>query len=85
MLTVRCPNKRHRPINGKRESIICNRVIGQIDDLEPKSIVFYCGSCRTFFNLTIKDKKPTLTLVNKKNLNFKNRLGFEVRGYQTEL
>jgi len=78
MLTVRCPNTRDKFFGIS----VCNQFLGQIDNLNDKTVIFSCNACRKFFKLIIKDKRPVLTLIDKKDMNFKQRLGYEVGGYQ---
>jgi hypothetical protein len=85
-LKVSCPNRRGRPINGRYSpETTCSHTLGFVHESARGKLILYCGSCGSFFVLSITSSGSTLTLINKKDVGRVNRLKCRILGYQTQI
>ena len=82
LFTVRCPNGRHKRIKGEyKADARCNSIICLLD-LADKEIIVRCGSCNTFWKITIKDGSGKISLTDKADINFGEPLALKIGSYQ---
>lgn len=86
LLSVRCPNKRSRKIDNTYVSdAVCNHFLGQVEEGFRGRLTLYCSACKTFFSLKSTTEGNELSLIDKNDIDFSNRIKIRIKGYQSRI
>lgn len=84
--TIRCKNSRPRPIHGKMTpDALCNRIMGCVNPDLDQTIILFCPTCKTFWQVKIEHGRASMRAVDKKRINFRNDLESSVKGYEYKI
>ena len=83
MKAVFCHNRRNKKIDGViRDQDTCRNTIGFFDETVDHSEIKYCATCRTFIQITKSGESIIQENVDKRELDFKNRLNPSIKRTQ---